>query len=160
VSGFVSKLTGIFSGGILDSIGSVADRFIQTDDEKSAFKLEVEKVLQKRESEVEQTIRTELKAKENIIVAEMAQGDKYTKRARPTLIYFGLLVIFFNYCFVPVIQLLMSVAVEPFILPGEFWLAWGGAVSVYSVGRSVEKRGTRNKFTQAVVGSKDSGLFD
>ena len=160
MSGFVGQLVGMLGGGIVDTIGNVADKFIQTPDEKAAFKVEIEKVLQKRDSEIEQTIRAELQAKEKIIVAEMTQGDNYTKRARPTLIYFGLVVIAFNYCLVPVIQLLMTVDVVPFDLPAEFWMAWGGAVSVYSVGRSMEKRGGRNRFTQAAVGSKNTGLFD
>jgi hypothetical protein len=160
VSGFVDKLTGFLGGGLVESVSGVADRFIQTDDEKAAFKVEMEKVLQQRDSEIEQTSRKELSAKASIIVAEMNQGDNYTKRARPTVVYFGLAVIFFNYCFVPLIQVISEEVIAPFALPTEFWLAWGGTVNVYSVGRSMEKRGSRNKFTQAVVGDKPLSLLD
>lgn len=160
MNGFVEKIAGFFGGGLIDSISDVADTFIQTADEKASFKVAMEKVLQQRDSEIEQTIRAELQAKEKIIVAEMTQGDNYTKRARPTLIYFGLVVIAFNYCLVPLLQVLLATTVAPFPLPAEFWLAWGGAVSVYSVGRSMEKRGSRNRFTQGAVGSQATSLFD
>ena len=160
MNGLMDTITGFLGGGLVESISDVADKFIQTPDEKAAFKVEMEKVLQARDSEIEQTIRAELTAKENIIVAEMNQGDNYTKRARPTVVYFGLGIIFFNYCFVPLMQLVFSSAVEPFALPAEFWLAWGGTVSIYSVGRSMEKRGTRNKFTDVVSGNKTKSIFD
>ena len=160
MSGFARKLTGLLGGGFIDSVGNIADKFIQTPDEQAAFKVALEKVLQQRDSEIEQTIRAELQAKERIIVAEMAQGDNYTKRARPTVVYFGLAVIAFNYCLVPLAQLLANAAIEPFALPAEFWLAWGGCVGIYNLGRSMEKRGNRNRFTQHVVGSKPVSLLD
>jgi len=160
MSGFIDRLSGIMGGGLIDSVGNIADKFIQTPDEKAAFKVELEKVLQQRDSEVEQTIRAELQAKERIIVAEMSQGDNYTKRARPTFIYFGLAIIAFNYCLIPLVQLAMEIKVNPFALPAEFWLAWGGCVGVYNIGRSMEKRGNRNKLTQAAVGSKPLNLLD
>ncbi len=160
MSGFATKLSSILSGGLVQSVGDIADKFIQTPDEKAAFKVALEKVLQLRDSEVEQTIRAELQAKERIIVAEMAQGDNYTKRARPTVVYFGLGVIAFNYCLVPLMQLLTNVTVAPFALPAEFWLAWGGCVSIYNIGRSMEKRGNRNRFTEKVMGHKPVGLLD
>jgi len=157
---FMSTIGNLLSGGLLGTVTDIADKFIESDDEKSAFKLQMEEVLQKRDSEIEQTIRSELKAKENIIVAEMTQGDNYTKRARPTVIYFGLAVIFFNYCFIPAIQMFNGSVINPFMLPTEFWVAWGGTMSVYSVGRSMEKRGKRNKFTKAAVGGQVPSLFD
>jgi hypothetical protein len=147
-------------GSVIDSVGGVVDRFIQTDDERAQFKLALEKTLQKRDSEVEQTIRAELQAKERVMVAEMAQGDNYTKRARPSVIYFGLVVIAFNYCLIPLVQLFMGLVIEPFALPTEFWFAWSGAVSVYSLGRSMEKRGVRNRFTEAVHGQSQPSLLD
>lgn len=156
----LAKIASIAGGGLIKSIGTVADKFIQTDDEKAEFKVEMEKVLQQRDSEVEQTIRTELQAKERVMIAEMSQGDNYTKRARPSVIYMGLAIIAFNYCLMPMVQLLMSVEVDAFVLPTEFWVAWGGAVSVYSLGRSMEKRGTRNAFSGAVTGSKPVSLLD
>jgi len=74
----LAKIVSIAGGGLIKSIGDVVDKFIQTDDEKAEFKAEMEKVLQQRDSEVEQTIRTELQAEERVMIAEMSHGDNYT----------------------------------------------------------------------------------
>lgn len=149
-------------GGLVSSIGGVADRFIQTADEKAAFTLEVEKLIQKRDSEIEQTIRAELQAKERILTAELNQGDNYTKRARPTVVYAGLGFIFINYVLFPFAALIATafdakIEVEPLAdLPTQFWAAWGGICATWSIGRSMEKRGTQNAATRAVTGSKSA----
>lgn len=156
----VSKIGGLLSGGLVKSLGDVADRFIQTDAEKQAFRLEMEKVVNDRQSDIEATIQSELQAKERIIVAEMNQSDNYTKRARPTVVYAGLVIIGFNYCLVPAMQSLSGIAVMPFELPIEFWTAWGGCVGIWIIGRSAEKRGANNMVTKKVTGSTTPSLFD
>tara|TARA_R110000796_G_scaffold111953_2_gene223448 strand:- start:828 stop:1319 length:492 start_codon:yes stop_codon:yes gene_type:complete len=161
-------IASFFSGGlssVVDSIGGIADRFIETPDEKSAFKLEVETLLQKRDSEIEQTIRAELSAKEKVLVAELNQGDNYTKRARPTVVYAGLIFIGINYVIFPVVGRVMglmevTVSTEPLAdLPVEFWAAWGGICATWSIGRSAEKRGNRGGVVSAITGNK-SRLLD
>lgn len=159
----MSWFTDLFSGGagsVISSIGNVADRFIETDDEKAAFKLEVQRVISARESEIEQTVRSNLQAKERILVAELNQGDNYTKRARPTVVYFGLVMIGVNYLIVPTLSMLNVGEVINFPLPTEFWAAWGGIVATWAVGRSAEKIGIKNKAVQGVTGSKSVGLLD
>jgi hypothetical protein len=152
----MSWFSDIFSGtvgGVVEGIGNVADKFITTDDEKNAFRLETLKLIQQRDSEIEATARAELEAKSKILQAELQQGDNYTKRARPTTVYFGLGVIFFNYCAVPLITLIKGVPIVTFELPTEFWVAWGGIVSTWVIGRSAEKRGSENRLTKVVTGS-------
>ena len=100
-----------------------------------------------RESEIEQTIRKNLEAKERIIVAELQQGDSYTKKARPTVVYFCLIMIALNYFLLPAgllisgnSDMLVNCAKKTtaenvieescnretlFPLPEEFWVAWG-----------------------------------
>ncbi|MBI9061948.1 MAG: hypothetical protein JEZ14_08155 [Marinilabiliaceae bacterium] len=160
---------------ILDSLSDVVDRFITNPDEKKAFELEIkrieeqhsqnqrqflaemEQLTQKRESEVEQTIRAELKAQENILVAELQQGDRYTKRARPTVIYVGLFFILlelFGIRHVVLDQLelgenALSIIEGSDAIFKTFLAAWAGVVGVYAVGRSMEKRGTRQLWNQA-----------
>ena len=118
-------MTKIFAGGVgkvIGQVGGLIDQFKLSPDEKQKFKLEMESLLQKPDSEIEQTIRAELGAKERALVAELAQGDNYTKRARPTVVYAGLIFIFYNYCVVPTIQSLTDAAVVAFALPTEFEL--------------------------------------
>ena len=118
-------MTKIFAGGVgkvIGQVGSIIDQFKLSPDEKQKFKLETESLLQKPDSEIEQTSRAELGAKEHFLVAELAQGADYTKRARPTVVYAGLIFIFYNYCVVPTIQSLTDAAVVAFALPTEFEL--------------------------------------
>jgi hypothetical protein len=152
----MSWFTKLFSGGVgsvVESIGGIADRFIETDDEKREFKLQVETLLQKRDSEIEQTLRQTLQSKEKILVAELSQGDNYTKRARPTVVYAGLVFIGINYVLFPAMAVFLNKAVPVLELPSDFWYAWGGICSAWCVGRSFEKRGTQNTATRAVTGS-------
>lgn len=147
----------LFSKGItevVDSVGDVVDRFTLSKQEKQEFKLEMQSQLMKLEGELEETYRKELDARQEIIKAEMAQGDLYTKRARPTIVYSGLLFIFFVYVLVPVIAYIAGAQTMPDInLPSEFWWAWGTVVGVYGVGRSAEKMGVTNKLTNFITGS-------
>ena len=137
------------AGGIAD----IVDKFKMTPDEKAQFNLEMETLLQKAGSELEQTMRAELGAKERILVAELTQGDTYTKRARPTVVYFGLSIIAWNYSIVPFFAGVQGVTLPPMPLPSEFWYAWGGVVATWSVGRSMERRGAKNNLLSLVTGS-------
>ena len=158
----MSFLTGLFSNGaakLVDAVSGLADQFFTSKEEKMNFLHKFEQELQKRDSEIEQTIRTELKAKTEIMVAELQQGDNYTKRARPTVVYFGLFATFWNYMLVPTVQALKGVDLTAFPLPGEFWAAWGGVTGVYVLGRSAEKRGAANRGTELMTGSGANNIM-
>jgi hypothetical protein len=38
-------------------------------------------------------------------------------------------------------------------LPAEFWAAWGGICATWVVGRSAEKRGSRNRMIETITGN-------
>lgn len=159
----MSWFSRIFSGSLgslVEQFGKVADNFHLSAEEKQQFKLELEALLQRRDSEIEETLRSELEAKERILVAELEQGDPFTKRARPTVVYAGLGFIFFNYALVPALGRLSGAEVAPLELPAEFWWGWSGIVATWSVGRSLEKMGARNRFTQAATGHPTGRLFN
>lgn len=165
---WLSDILGGSAGSIVKEVGTIADKFHLSGEEKQQFKLEMEALLQKRDSELEQTVRKEMESKERVLVAELTQGDNYTKRARPTVVYFGLGLIFLNYCLIPGIQFVRGkataqcgqgeAATECAItsgiqLPAEFWWAWGGIVGTWAIGRSFEKSGANNRLVRAVTGS-------
>jgi len=158
--GWFSDLFTSGAGSLVSSIGEVADRFIESPDDKNAFKLQMQTLIQQRDSEIEQSLRKNLEAKERVLVAELNQGDSYTKRARPTVVYAGLIFITINYVVFPLLARVataMGIAVDasPLAdLPGDFWLAWGGICATWSIGRTIEKRGTQTPLTQAATGSK------
>lgn len=149
----LSAIIGSGLGSTIEGIGNTIRKFVTTDSDRIKLQNELTVILQKRDSEIEQTLRAELEAKSKIIEAELNQGDNYTKRARPTTVYFGLVVIFYNHCVIPTIQMIQEITVQPFDLPTEFWIAWGGIVATWSVGRSAEKRGNKNKITSFITGS-------
>jgi len=156
-----SKLFSGSVGSLVQQVGDVADQFHLSGEEKQKFKLEMESLLQKRDSEIEESLRSELQAKERILVAELTQGDSYTKRARPTVVYAGLVFIAFNYVIVPIISDLFGARMPAFELPAEFWYGWSGIVATWSVGRSFEKRGATGGVVRAITGTKPrSGLLD
>lgn len=153
----MSWFSQLFTGSastLLNSVGDLADRFIETPEDKAKFSLQLEALLQARDSEIEQTIRTELEAKERMLVAELTQGDSYTKRARPTVVYVGLGFIGLNYVLFPLLSSFWALEPKPLAdLPTEFWVAWGGICSSWVIGRSMEKRGVRHPLVSTVTGT-------
>lgn len=152
--GLISKIFSATAGEVADKVAGIADRFMQTPDEKAGFRLQVEQLLQQRDSEVEQTIRDTVNARMQVTVAELHQGDNYTKRARPTVVYFGLLVIFYNYCLIPTVQLIHGADLQPFALPSEFWMAWGGVVATWSIGRDANRVIPRSRIAANLAGTR------
>ena len=143
-------LTGI--GSVADFAKSVVDRIFPPSlsaAEKAQKQLELQTLLQTREN-----IVTE--AQKAVIVAEMQQGDNFTKRARPTIVYAGLAFIFLVHVFIPIVGFFKGVSPETFpkmVLPDEFWWTWGGVCSVWVLGRTMERRGTTGTILSAITGS-------
>ena len=81
----------------------------------------------------------EITATQNIITEELRQDDKYTKRARPTMVYAGLVAMFLNHIVLPWVSHFTGNQLPEITLPSEFWLAWGGVTGVYAFQRSIEK---------------------
>ena len=130
-------------------------------EQKEKFKLEIESLIQKRDAEIEDTLRSEIQLKERILVTELAKDDSYTKRARPTVVYAGLVFIAFNYVIVPIVSDMLGQKMGPFELPTEFWYGWSGIVATWTVGRSFEKKGVSNQLTQKITGNRQvSSLLD
>jgi len=151
--GFIGKILSGGIGELVGQVGGVIDSLHTSDEEKSAAKAELYRLANARESEMEQTFRTEIGAKSNVIMAEMKQDDNFTKRARPMVVYAGLVMIFINYTVVPIVSLFLPGSLEELVLPTEFWVAWGGIVSTWVIGRTAEKRGSASKVVSAITGS-------
>ena len=153
--GWFSNLFSGSVGTLVEQVGGVVDKFTLSGEEKQEFKLKMTALIQQRDSEIEQTIRKQLEAKERVLTAELTQGDSYTKRARPTVVYAGLVFIFLNHVFMPIIAQLFSIqGMTSLDLPVEFWAGWSGIVATWSIGRSFEKTGASNAFSRTVTGNK------
>ena len=139
-------ITGL--GSVADFAGTVIERFFppkMTDAEKAQAQVQLQEMIQKREDAL-------VEAKKSIIVSEMQQGDNFTKRARPTLVYAGLVFIALVHVIFPIAAFFTGRPMPQLALPGEFWAAWGGVCSIWVIGRSAEKRGAANKLVNMITG--------
>ncbi len=145
----MSFLTKIFGGGVsevIGAVGGVVDKFVTTGDEKHKMKMELEQVITQQLAITEASFVAEVNAKAEVMKAELLQGDNYTKRMRPTLGYLGML-----FFLIDVIQQAVQIWAYGITVPvalkinPEFTIAWAGMMSIYFIGRSMEKRGTNGK---------------
>lgn len=149
--GWLSKLMTGGAGDLVGQLGDVAQKFSDGHLGKKELLLEQQKLIAAHNAQVEMEITSTLQAKERVIVAELAQGDNYTKRARPTVIYCGpviaLVLIVMHY-----IAVFNQLEIPPPPHIEWFVTAWGGAFGTYAIGRSIEKRGYSNSLTGAITG--------
>jgi len=141
-------ITGL--GSIASFAKSVVERIFppkMTAAEKAQATLQLQELMEARENKV-------IDAQRAVIVAEMEQGDAFTKRARPTVVYAGLAFIFLVHVAFPIIAYIQKTQLPELTLPEEFWWAWTGVCGIWVIGRSAEKRGARDKIVQAITGVK------
>ncbi|NOX34131.1 MAG: hypothetical protein GXP56_10420 [Deltaproteobacteria bacterium] len=141
-------ITGL--GSIADFAGGLLDRFFpkkMTEAEKKELQSKLATAIEERDVQRD-SLKTE------IMKAELSQGDNYTKRARPTVVYMGLLFIFLVHVIFPMIAFFKNAAMPTLSLPPEFWYTWGGVCSVWMIGRTMERTGAASNIIQAITGSK------
>lgn len=114
---------------------------------KIEAQLELQRMLEMRENAV-------VNAQREIMVAEMQQTDAYTKRARPTIVYAGLVFIFLVHVAFPLLSWWKSMVLPTLGLPEEFWWTWGGVCGVWILGRTMEKRGATGSLVSLITGGK------
>jgi hypothetical protein len=159
---FLSNLFSNGAGGLLSGIGGIIDKFQLSPKDREQMKLEMEGLLMQKEKDAEDTYRLELQSKTQIMQAELTQGDNYTKRARPTIIYAGLIFImlelfglrhFFLYHLYPDKDMLKEMMKASDGIFNTFLITWASVAGVYSIGRTVEKSGKANQVTNFITGS-------
>ncbi|MFH1885159.1 MAG: holin family protein [Pseudomonadota bacterium] len=151
-------LTGV--GSVADLATSILDKVWpdkMSGGERAAAQLAVQQLVQAREDSL-------LNAQRDIMVAELSQGDAYTKRARPSIVYMGLAFIGLVHVILPMVAWVVLVStgkpltgMPTVALPGEFWAAWGGVCSVWVIGRSLEKKsagGLAGRAAGLITGSR------
>jgi len=152
-------------GSAFDFARSVIDKIWppQADpNEKLKAQTAIQQAIEARDNQV-------VSAQREIIVAEMQQGDLYTKRARPTVVYMGLAFIALVHVLLPVTlkiimvfklggdmsgtELLELRELMDISLPAEFWWAWSSVVGIWELGRTFERRGLANKVISSITGN-------
>lgn len=126
---------------IIKPVTNMVDELTTTDEEKSKLKNALTSIENNVTLKYIELEAKTVEAKRDVMVEELKQDDKYTKRARPTVVYAGLVILFINHVLLPWITFFTGSTLPNINLPAEFWLAWGGVCGVYAFSRSTEKRG-------------------
>ena len=138
-------ITGL--GSVADLAKTIVNKFIPDsvpESDKIMAQLKLQEMLQAREDNI-------TNAQRDVILGELNQSDNFTKRARPTIVYSGLLFILIVNVLFPIVTFFTGRGMPKLELPSEFWVTWGSICGIYAIGRSVEKRGTDNKVVSSVV---------
>ena len=128
---------------VLGGVEGILDEVITNKEELAEVKMKIkEKELEYEKLATDQYLK-ELDTRVDIIKSEMSQGDVFTKRARPSVVYSGLLFVAIIHVILPIVSFAMKEPLPDITLPSEFWWAWGTVVGVYGVGRTYEKMKVR-----------------
>lgn len=119
------------------SVGEIATKII------SLFKLdpaiavqhekEMAQIAAEAAAKVQDAATAEIEAASANIRADAATGDKYTQRARPTFMYFVMVVLGCNYVIFPIFK------IATIDLPQSLYWLFGSAVLGYTGARTWEK---------------------
>jgi hypothetical protein len=135
-----AKLADIMGGNLLDGISNIIKDFKLSPEDKANLQLQLTQNADVvAEHEEDYNAKLNDIAGENIR-AEDAAGDKYTERARPSVIWVGLFVIVWNYCGpMTVVNHFLHLGVTTLDLPAYFWEAWSAIALGYVVSRTIDK---------------------
>jgi len=128
-----------FISDAVSPLANMVDKLSTSDDERLQARNKLEAIKNKLAVDMQSFQEREIEAKAKVMIAELNQDDNYTKRARPTVLYAGIIIMLINNVVLPWISYFKGLQIPAINLPSEFWLAWGGIASVYSFGRSKEK---------------------
>lgn len=131
------SLSDVLGTSLLDSVKNIIEQFHMSPDDKAKLQAQLE-----AQKDQFTAAENDYNAKLNDIAgqnirAEEQSGDKFTERARPAVIWVGLLMFFWNYCLVPTAGLHWHVVSIP--IPDTFSEIWGVVVTGYVFSRSADK---------------------
>jgi hypothetical protein len=145
---------------VIDAIGGGDSGQVSVTDLEPAIAQAVLERDAARDNAMAETLQSELESRARIIEAEMSQGDTYTKRARPSVVYSGLLMFFLEFGIRAWLVLRGHPMPEGTIIPGALIAGWTTVTGVWAVGRSAEKiaktrnggNGSMSPLLKAIVG--------
>lgn len=124
---------------IIGQISNIVGQFHLSPEQKQQFDAQMAQLQQQAQQQAnDYEVKLNDIAGQNIR-AEETSGDNYTRRARPSVIWFGLLYILWDYCVLPTFALFWHLQLPAALLPQWFWEVWGMVVTGYVFARSTEK---------------------
>ena len=138
-----------------DIIRAIAGGTGKSEDELTALEPQVAALVVQRDisrdAQVEESIRTQLETRARIIESDNKSGDKWTRRARPSVVYSGIAMFGIEFI-VRVIAVFSKIDLpDSTLVPEPMIYSWTVVSSVWAGGRTIEKvQEIRN-------GKKDNG---
>jgi len=149
-------LSSIFASGfdkIITAVGSVFDELFTSKEEKAQAQLarltvmlQAEQIKAQTALELEKAYIDDQKSLRDQITVEVQSQDWFVRRARPAVIWMGIMMVVWNYMLTPFVQTVFQlwhhepVAVSLIDVPTEVWTIWGLLMGGISVLRSMDKR--------------------
>lgn len=131
------SLQDILGSSLLQSVQGIISQFHLSPEDKAKLQAQLD-----AEKDQFTAAENDYNAKLNDIAGqnirtEEASGDKFEARARPAVIWGGLLIFFWNYCLVPTAGLHWHI--PSLAIPDLFMEIWGTVVTGYVFNRTAEK---------------------
>lgn len=131
------SLQDVLGGSLLDSVKGLISQFHISPEDKLKLQAQID-----QEADLVKAKEADYNAKLNDIAgqnirAEAQSGDKFTERARPGVIWVGLVMFVWNFCLVPTAGLHWHIPSLP--LPDVFMEIWGVVVTGYVFNRTLDK---------------------
>lgn len=147
-----------------DIVGLVAGAFGKDREDPELLKLQpaIQQLVIERDTardhEANETMRVELESRARMVEAEMAQGDKFTKRARPGVVYGGMILYVVEFGVRAYLLLTSGEMPSETIVPVPMVAAHTTAMSIWFYSRGKEKQaavqGTEpSKWVKMITGS-------
>lgn len=146
------------AGTVVKEIAGAIDEYKLTKEERAELELKTQEIILGHFSTLQNSVQARYAAVRGIIEAEMQQGDAFTKRARPMVVYVGLALFVVEYL-AGWLCTANGWPVPPKINE-EFIFAWAGVVGVWSLGRSYEKVKGPGGVSTFATGSRGKGAPD
>lgn len=152
--GLLGKIVGESAGGLVATLGTIADNLFTSTEEKekaAIAKLQVQLAAQQHAAELsaklDEAYLADAADLRKQITVEVQSADWFVRRARPAAVWIGVVILAFNYVLRPAILAVTElwsgpIKIEPMPLPAELWYVWTGLVLGYGVLRSVDKKQT------------------
>lgn len=158
-------LSKIFSTGAKELASELGESVVKMSEAhlgKKELKKAIEQMAYNHLQVVEDGITETLRSKERVMLAELGQEDKLTKRARPMIAISGIWMAAVEAIFRLVLMLTgdvdpLKVATIPPLVPLAYWAGWSGITATWAISRGVEKvkaNGWVGKAAAAVTGNK------
>lgn len=127
----------VLGNSLIDSVKGIIEQFHMSPEDKAKINAQID-----AEKDAFTSAENDYNVKLNDIAgqnirAEEQSGDKFTQRARPAVIWVGLLMFFWNYCVVPTAGVHWHVPALP--IPDTFSEIWGVVVTGYVFSRTADK---------------------